>query len=110
MVVPNNHGFLVKMIILGCLGVLPFKETPAYGKKIHKIHCCDFDFDTSQTATSVQSCQLPATRQLVDVAFAQVPNEKLETSGAASGNGSTWIPWMWMDVDGLIGSNDSGAM
>ena len=48
----------------------------------------------------------------MDVAFAQVPNEKLETSGAASGNGSTWVPWMWMDgwIDGLIGSNDSGAL
>lgn len=66
-------------------------------KKTHQFHCCDFDFDTSQTVTSVQSCQLRSTRQLVDVAFAQVPNEKLETSGAASGNGSTWIPWMWMD-------------
>ena len=48
-----------------------------------------------------------ATRQLVDVAFAQVPNEKLETSGAASGNGCGWIDGL-MDVDGLIGSHFFG--
>ena len=31
MVVPNNHGvFLVEMIILGVLGVPPFKETPIW--------------------------------------------------------------------------------
>ena len=79
-------------------------------KKIHKIHCCDFDFDTSQTVTSVQSCQLRPRGNWWMWPSRRFPNEKLETSGAASGNGSTWIPWMWMDVDGLIGSNDSGAM
>ena len=61
MVIPNNHGvFLLKMIILGCLEVPPFKETPI--SWYHSNPPCQVSMDLISPQNSPRRC-LPCIRR-----------------------------------------------